>query len=95
MFNAETSVVIDWLITNIPNKEFYSSADAKAFVAVNLGVPLSNRPAEIKGCLIRLGLNKVNWEEVYSQFKKEVPLLSEEDKSRLSSNGGSSLNLSF
>ena len=87
MFNAETSVVINWLNTNTPDKEFYSSADAKAFVAVKLGVSLCEISVEMKDCLIRLGLNKVDWEEVYFQFKQEAPLLSEEDKSRLSSIG--------
>jgi len=79
MFNAETSAVIDWLNTNAPNKQFYSSADAKAFVAKELGVPLSVIPTEMKDYLVLVGLTKVSWEDVYSQFKKQVPLLSPED----------------
>lgn len=85
MLCVNTTWVIDWLNTNAPNQQFYSAEDAKAFVAMKLGVPLCEIPVDIKDQLILTGLHKVNWDCVFYLFKRKLPLLSEEDKSHLRS----------
>ena len=73
VINPTTEIVLDWLDKNKPEEQFYSPSHAKAFVAKELGVPLSKVKAkmDIKDCLILEALRDASWDYIYSQYKKK------------------------
>lgn len=75
-YNNATEIVVDWLVKNEPNAQFYSSSDAKASIALKLGTSLihmnlKHSTDETRDSLILIALREVDWDYIYSKYQKE------------------------